>query len=119
MQQQAKYSICPKAGTKEMYTMIDCAAICEATAIQCAIDGNKKIAKLCIECADVCKLAWKCACAESEHAKQMMEICSQICMKCAAECEKNHSIACQECAEICKMAAKSSTTCCEKTTAAK
>lgn len=110
---ESKSSMCPKAGSREAQSLMECEMICCATALKCASDGNQMLAKLCMECSAVCKLACQCLCLESSHCKQLLELCAQICKNCAMECEKNRSMECQECAESCKTCAECCTGACK------
>ncbi len=104
------YSQFPQTDSKEMHQMMECMSICAACAKKCMVEGHKKTAALCAECADVCALAIKSASCQSEFQHQIMDLCAQVCQRCADECSKMQADHCKECAEACRRCAESCST---------
>jgi hypothetical protein len=88
--------------TDQIQNLLHCMAVCKSCAKMCIEEGHKKTASLCHECADVCDLAIKLKCCESQFADKILDLCSQMCKKCAEECERMHAQHCKECAEVCR-----------------
>jgi len=90
---------------EQMQTLLNCMATCRACAKLCIDEGHKVTAVICGKCADVCELAIKFKCCNSEFSHQVMGLCVQICKKCSAECEKMQAAQCKECCVVCRQCA--------------
>lgn len=92
--------------TPEVQALSDCMTTCKACAKICIEEGHAKTAAICNDCSEVCDLALKCKCCNSEFTNQLFDLCGQVCKRCADECSKAHTSHCQECGEICKQCAE-------------
>jgi hypothetical protein len=92
----------PQADTDQIHKMMNCLSICAACSKKCLEEGHKKTAAVCAECADVCALAIKSTCVESEFNEQIVDLCAQVCNRCTDQCKKTQIQSCQECAEVCR-----------------
>lgn len=82
----------------------ECIISCLKTGKQCMDEGKKKTACLCAECAEICQLALKATCCQSEFQQQISDLCAEVCKRCSEECERDQS--CQECSQKCKECAE-------------
>lgn len=92
--------------TPEVQTLSQCLATCKECGKMCLEEGQARTAIICNECAEICDLALKFKCCNSEFANQALDLCGQICKRCASECGKANSAHCQECADVCKRCAE-------------
>jgi len=96
----------PQINTPEIRALIECMNTCKACAKKCIEGGNKKTALLCGECCEICDLAIKYKCCDSEFTQQVLDLCGQVCRQCATECNRIESAHCHECAEACRRCAE-------------
>lgn len=96
----------PNLDTREMHQLMECMSICKACAKKCTEEGNKHLACLCQDCADICDLAIKYKSCESDYCQQVLDLCAQICRQCANECSRMQSNYCKECGEACRHCAE-------------
>ena len=92
----------PQTNTPQIKALNKCMITCSACSKRCLDEGHEKTADLCHQCIDVCALAIKSCCQESEFADQILELCSTVCSRCADECEEMNVPHCKECAEACR-----------------
>jgi hypothetical protein len=97
-----KYKSFSNLDTEQMHHLLACMIICESCANKCVQEGHKKTAKACKDCAEVCDLAIKLKCTDSNHANQTLKLCEDVCKQCATECNQMEAQHCKECAQICK-----------------
>lgn len=101
-----------KMYTESMEALMVCAAACE-NCVSISINDGKPLSccPLCIDCADVCILAFRLEAHNSRYVKEVMAVCADICTACAEECEKHAgyyphckacAAACRKCAEVCR-----------------
>lgn len=101
-------------------TCADCQLQCDGCFHHCASlleDGKKdhaKAMKLCVDCAECCKLCATLCARQSDLAGPAAECCAKCCEKCAAACEKfadderlaDCAKSCRDCAKECVAMAK-------------
>lgn len=91
---------------KVMEALAKCIAECNRCAMACLDEKNTELIrciKLCIDCAEICKITASFTARDSEYAHQLRDECEEICLNCANECELHEEMGhCKMCAKICR-----------------
>ena len=98
-----------KMYTESMEVLMACAAACKNCVSVCINDGKPlSCCPLCIDCADVCMLAFRLEANNSAYLKEICRVVADVCDACAEECEKHtgYHAHCKNCAEACRKCAE-------------
>ncbi len=87
-----------------------CVLDCYNCSSTCLLEDNQKsvarVIKLCIECADICRLAAAAIAMRSENMYAICRLCAEICKKCEMECMRHKTECCIKCAGSCRLCAE-------------
>jgi hypothetical protein len=104
-----KTTIMSRKYTDSMEVFMACAAACE-NCVSVSINDGKPMSccPLCMDCADVCMLAFRLEAHNSTYLKDVCRVLATICDACAEECEKHagYHAHCRACAEACRKCAE-------------
>jgi hypothetical protein len=99
----------------ELAQIAECAGLCDQCAAECIDQGDASLThciKLCLGCAETCRLCLKLMSYGLDQSKDACRLCAQLCDDCATECEKGEgdlmercAQACRKCADICRQLA--------------
>jgi hypothetical protein len=98
---EGNYQSFSSLNTEQILNLMKCMAICKACWRKCIEEDNKETAVLCAECAEVCDLALRLKCANSQFSNDMLKLCAEVCKRCGEACQRIEAQHCKECGDIC------------------
>ncbi len=84
-----------------------CRQSCETCHYNCCLpNGSAECGRLCLDCAEICRVTETLLARGSQWAPKMAALCAEVCDACAAQCEQSSSEYCAACAQACRECAR-------------